>query len=34
MIGLVGISRKNKMKNGHLPKKSLLEQIGGEILFI
>ena len=32
-MGLVGISRKNKMNKVHLPKMSLLVQIGGEILF-
>ena len=30
-MGKVGISRKNKIKNVHLVKMSLLVQIGGEI---
>ena len=31
IMGYVGISRKNTMKNTHLPKISLLVQISGEI---
>ena len=34
LMGMIGISSKNKMKNVHLPKISLFVQIGEEIYIV